>query len=84
VIESLSRRPFHRMECGCVIRRHNAGDGWLLYDVSPCRTDARAARRFWMAPCGCVAFCDGVRRVCSAHAFLAVLMPMASDGAAHG
>jgi hypothetical protein len=79
MIESLNRRPFRTMLCGCVFRRHNAGDGWVLYDVSPCPADARFPRRFWSAPCGCLAFSDGVRLVCGAHAFLAVVMPMGSE-----
>jgi hypothetical protein len=74
-----ARRPFRRMACGCAIRRHLAGGGWVLFDVTPCRTDARCPRRFWQAPCGCVAFSDGVRLLCAAHAFLPVLMPMGSE-----
>ncbi len=76
MIESVDTRPFRTLPCGCVVRLHNAGGGWLLFDLNACRGDGGIVHRFWMAPCGCVAFADGVRLVCSKHAYLSHLMPM--------
>ena len=76
MIESVEQRPFRSLECGCVIRMHNAGGGWLLFELEACRSDGAQVQTFWMAPCARVAFSDGMRLVCSQHAYLSQLMPM--------
>jgi hypothetical protein len=76
MIESIDPRPFRSLACGCVIRMHNAGGGWLLFELKSCHGDGGLVETFWMAPCACVAFSDGVRLVCPRHSYLSQLMPM--------
>jgi len=69
-VNSSRREPYGQVECGCILTRRRAGGGWWLYEIHACRSHREVPARFWMAPCQCVAWSDGVRVSCSRHAFL--------------
>lgn len=67
---AMSARDIVSYGCGCVRFREPIGDGWWIYEIAACRWHPYIPARFWMAPCTCVAWSDGLLTPCNKHAFL--------------